>query len=409
MSKLVLKFGGSSLATVDKIRAASRRVALLLQQHRCVVVVSAMGDETDILLQQAAALHPSEHLREYDMLLATGEQKSMALMAMALREEKIQARSFTGWQAKIQTTPQHMHARIVHIDTKVIERCWEDNEVPIIAGFQGVCDQEITTLGRGGSDLTAVALAAALHADECQIFTDVDGVYSADPRLVPDAVKWNEITYEAMLELASVGAQVLHNRAVELACKMHVNLRVLSTFVEGAGTMVTHRIKKVPTVSGIAYQSDQAVVFLMYVNDEIHHHSILTMLNRYKVLMSTVHSSHYKTNHASLSFALPMANMESIQVALQEHLGNDLESIECHLHQAQVSVVGVGVQSSDRVFSQVQEWLADNRLKIRLMTSSESRFSFYIDDQIGKKNIKNLHDLFHLQDFSQESFPGSSE
>ena len=409
MSKLVLKFGGSSLATVDKIRAAAHRVALLSQQHCCVVVVSAMGDETDILLQQAAALHPSEHLREYDMLLATGEQKSMALMAMALREEKVHARSLTGWQAKIQTTPQHMHARIVHIDTKVIEQCWENNQVPVIAGFQGVCDQEITTLGRGGSDLTAVALAAALYADECQIFTDVDGVYSADPRLVPDAVKWNEITYAAMLELASVGAQVLHNRAVELACKMHVNLRVLSTFVEGAGTMVTHRIKKVPTVSGIAYQSDQAVVFLMYANDEIHHHAILTMLNHYKVLMGTVHSSHYKNNYVLLSFALPMANVASIQAALQECLGQDLESIECHLHQAQVSVVGVGVQSSERVFSQVHEWLADNRLKVRLTTSSEARCSFYIDDHVGKKIIKNLHDLFHLQDFSQESFRDSSE
>ena len=397
MGILVLKFGGSSLATVEKIQAAANRVASLSQHHRCAVVVSAMGDDTDILLDQAASLHPQKHLREYDMLLATGEQKSMALMAMALQEQRVQARSLTGWQAKIQTTPQYSHARIVHIDTRVIEHCWQNNEVPVIAGFQGVCDQEITTLGRGGSDLTAVALAAALNADECQIFTDVDGVYSADPRIVPDAVKWDEITYETMLELASVGAQVLHNRAVELACKMHVKLRVLSSFVEGAGTMVSHAIKKVSTVSGIAMQSGQAVFSVIYARDDVHHYEVLAVLERCKVSMGTVHMSCYQPDRALLSFALPMANAEKAELALESLLGVDLEKMECHRHQAQVSIVGMGVQSSERVFSQAHHYLAENRLRSRLATSSESRFSFYIDENIAQKVVKELHALFHLQ------------
>ncbi|MES2204274.1 MAG: aspartate kinase [Pseudomonadota bacterium] len=397
MSILVLKFGGSSLATIEKIQAAARRVAALSQHHRCVVVVSAMGDDTDILLEQAVSLHPQKHLREYDMLLATGEQKSMALMAMALKEQQIQARSLTGWQAKIQTTPQYSHARIVHIDTRVIEQCWQNNEVPVIAGFQGVCDHEITTLGRGGSDLTAVALAAALNADECQIFTDVEGVYSADPRIVPNAAKWDEITYETMLELASVGAQVLHNRAVELACKMHVKLRVLSSFVEGAGTMVSHTIKKISTVSGVAVQANQAVISVTYAREDRYHHEILTLLQRHKVSMATVHISVYKMHHGVLSFSIAMPHAEKIAAALQSLLGDDLEHIETHTAQAQISIVGMGVQSSERVVAQVHQWLAENKFRSRLATSSESRFSFYIDENSKEKAVKDLHALFHLQ------------
>lgn len=397
MNTLVLKFGGSSVATIEKIQAVACRVAKIAQHHRCVVVVSAMGDDTDHLLDLAASLHPQKHVREYDMLLATGEQKSMALMAMALQEQKVRSRSLTGWQAKIHTTSQHAHARIVHIDTRVIEQCWQNDEVPVIAGFQGVCDQEITTLGRGGSDLTAVALAAALNADECQIFTDVDGVYSADPRLVPDAVKWDEITYETMLELASVGAQVLHNRAVELACKMQVKLRVLSSFVEGAGTMVSHAIKKVSTVSGVAVQSGQAVFSVIYTRDDVHHYEVLAILDRCKVSMGTVHMSCYSSDRALLSFALPMDNAEKAASALQALLGSDVESIEVYPNQAQISIVGMGVQSSERVFSQIHQYLAESRLRTRLSTSSESRFSFYVEMNIAQKVVKDLHALFHLQ------------
>lgn len=396
MSVFVLKFGGSSLATIEKIQAAADRVTSLSQYHRCVVVVSAMGDDTDILLDQAASLHPQKHLREYDMLLATGEQKSMALMAMALQEQKIKARSLTGWQAKIQTTPQYSHARIVHIDTRVIEQCWKNNEVPVIAGFQGYVDDEITTLGRGGSDLTAVALAAALHADECQIFTDVDGVYSADPRIVPNAVKWDEITYAAMLQLASVGAQVLHNRAVELACKMQVKLRVLSSFVEGAGTMVTQPIKKVPTISGIAHLGSQTVFTVAYRDNPAHYLALLDILHQHKVLLNTVHLSRYK-NLSLLSFALSTEKEKKIEARLKEYLGKDLEYIEQYSSQAQVSIVGLGVQSSDRVFSQVHDYLSKNQLSVRLMTSSEVCLSFHIDESLSKKVVQNLHELFHLQ------------
>lgn len=397
MATFVLKFGGSSVATIERIQAVAQRVAKISQQHRCVVVVSAMGDDTDILLQQAARLNPRHHPREYDMLLATGEQKSIALLSMALREQNMAARSLTGWQAKIQTTPQHAHARIVHIDTQVIEECWKKNEVPVIAGFQGVCEGEITTLGRGGSDLTAVALAVALHADECQIFTDVEGVYSADPRMVSAAIKWDEITYETMLELASVGAQVLHNRAVELAGKMQVKLRVLSSFVEGAGTMVSQSIKKVSTVSGIASQSGQAVFSVRYARDDVYHYDVLTLLDRCKVSMGTVHISCYQLDQALLSFALPMVNSEKIESALQNLLGDDLGGIECHLHQVQISIIGMGIQSSERVFSQVHQYLAENRLRTRLATSSESRFSFYLDENLASKVVKELHALFHLQ------------
>lgn len=397
MATLVLKFGGSSVATIERIQMVAQRIAKLLPGNRCVVVLSAMGDETDILLQQAAALNPHHHPREYDMLLSTGEQKSIALLSMALREQKIAARSLTAWQAKIQTTAQHVHARIVHIDTQVIEECWKRNELPVIAGFQGVCDAEITTLGRGGSDLTATALAAALHADECQIFTDVDGVYSADPRIVSKAVRWSEITYPAMLELASVGAQVLHNRAVELACKMSVKLRVLSSFVEGEGTVVAHHIKKIATISGVATQDQQAVINLVYKHSEIYHHAFWSLLEQYKVSMGTVHVSRYQ-EFCLFSFALPVLHVDKVREAIQRLLLEDLQNLECCMNQAQISVIGVGIQSSERVFSQVHQWLGKSKLAIRLATSSESRFSFYVDETIARQVVKELHELFHLQE-----------
>ncbi len=402
MGVFVLKFGGSSVATVEKIQSVASRVANIVQHHRCVVVVSAMGDDTDILLEQAECLNPRHYPREYDMLLATGEQKTIALLSMALKSRHVGARSLTGWQAKIQTTSQHAHARIVHIDTRVIDACWKRHEVPIVAGFQGVCDGEITTLGRGGSDLTAVALAAALHADECQIFTDVDGVYSADPRMVPTAIHWPEITYLAMLELASVGAQVLHNRAVELACKMHVKLRVLSTFVEGEGTMVTHHVKKLSTISGVAMQKQQAVIHLVYQRDHMHHHALWALLDQFKIFMGTVHFSHCNQFNM-LSFALPVTNMDKLEEAVKNLLGNDLQEMNCRRGQTQISIVGVGVQSSERVFSQVHQWLAKKNLPICLATSSESRFSFYVDEDVALSITKEVHDLFHLKEVSESS------
>lgn len=397
MSVFVLKFGGSSVATIEKIQAVARRVAKISQHYRCAVVVSAMGDDTDILLEQATSLHPQRHWREYDMLLATGEQKSIALLSMALQEQAIAARPLTGWQAKIQTTSHHSHARIVHIDTRVIEECWKRDEIPVIAGFQGVCDQEITTLGRGGSDLSAVALAAALNAEECQIFTDVDGVYSADPRIVPDAVKWEEITYEMMLELASVGAQVLHNRAVELACKMHVKLRVLSSFVEGAGTVVSHAIKKVSTVSGVAMQSRQAVISVRYKNEARYYYDLLTILNHRKVSMGSVHLSSYRPGCALLSCAVPMSQIEELIKEFESLLEMNLEGIEHRPDQTQISIVGVGIQSSERLFSQVHLYFAEKGIRPCLITSSESRYSFYVDDTIAQKVTRDLHSLFHLQ------------
>ncbi|MCD8542656.1 MAG: aspartate kinase [Gammaproteobacteria bacterium] len=298
---LVLKFGGSSVATVQKIVAIAERIITVAANNRCVVVVSAMGDDTDILLDSASTLHPERYPREYDMLLATGEQKTIALLSMALQEKGALARSLTGWQARIKTTAQHRKARIIDIDTKTIKDCWKRDEIPIIAGFQGIHAENITTLGRGGSDLTAVALAAAIYADECQIFTDVDGIYSADPRIVAEAVKISEMNYIAMLELASLGAQVLHNRAVELACKMNIPLRVLSSFIEGDGTLVTHNIKNTPTISGITVEKQQNVINVLYKQDSIHHHNCWKLLEEHNISLSTVHWSRYQDHFYYLS------------------------------------------------------------------------------------------------------------
>lgn len=396
MGILILKFGGSSVATIEKIQAVAARVAKISRHHRCVVVVSAMGDDTDILLKQAVALHPKKYLREYDMLLATGEQKTIALLSMALQELHVPARSLTGWQAKIQTTTQYAHARIVHIDTRVIEQCWKNNEIPVVAGFQGYADYEITTLGRGGSDLTAVALAAALRAEECQIFTDVDGVYSADPRIVSDAIKWDEMTYEMMLEFASRGAQVLHNRAVELACKMNVKLRVLSTFTEGEGTMVTHQIKKVPTISGISYQAGHAIFSITYQNDKQHHHALFELLHQHKISTSSIHASRDKCGDTLLTFAMPQEHVDGMINDLKNCLKQDILHIDEYRDQTQISIIGLGVQSSERVFSQLHHYIADSRLSMRLATSSEVRFSFYVDAAVSKKVIQELHQVFHL-------------
>lgn len=394
---LVLKFGGSSVATVQKIIAIAERIIKIAANNRCVIVVSAMGDDTDLLLDSASTLHPERYPREYDMLLATGEQKTIALLSMALQEKGALARSLTGWQARIKTTSQHTKARIIDIDIKMIKDCWKRDEIPVIAGFQGVyAEENITTLGRGGSDLTAVALAAATHADECQIFTDVDGIYSADPRIVPEAVKISEMSYMAMLELATVGAQVLHNRAVELACKMNIPLRVLSSFIEGEGTLVTHHIKNIPTISGITVEKQQNVINVLYKQDSIHHHNCWKLLDEHKISLSTVHWSRYQDSFL-LSFATPEKQTKEIIHAIESTIGRDLEHIDSHMEQARISIVGVGIQSSDYVFSAVHNWLMNHDIPIVLSTSSESRFSFHVNEKSANFIIQELHRLFHLQ------------
>lgn len=396
MAGLVLKFGGSSLATITKIQAVARRVVTIAARHPCVVVVSAMGDETDGLLQQAAALHPTKYPRDYDMLLATGEQKSIALMSMALRALHREAYALTGWQAKIQTTPQHAQARIIDIDTRVILECWKKNQIPVIAGFQGEAEGEITTLGRGGSDLTAVALAVALAADECQIFTDVAGVYSADPRIVSQALCWDAISYEMMLELASVGAQVLHHRAVALASKMNVNLRVLSTFDSGEGTMVTHQLKKMPTVSGIASQAGQVVFAVVYRDAAVTYATWLIFLRAHHVPLNTLHYSRYLKDSALLSFAVSAEHASGLQADIVHMLGIDLLQCDNYAAQTQISVVGLGVQSSERVVAALHHYLAEKNLPLRLMTSSELRISFYVDADQATQVMQELHAVLHL-------------
>ena len=272
MALIVQKFGGTSVGSLERIQQVAQKVAQTRAEgHNVVVVVSAMSGETDRLISLAKAINPQPDPREYATLVSTGEQVSMALVSMALLAEGCQARSYTGGQARICTNNQHKKARIMGIEADSLKADIALGYVPVVAGFQGIAaNGDITTLGRGGSDTTAVALAAALGADECQIYTDVDGVYTTDPRIVPEARRLAVITFEEMLELASLGAKVLQIRSVEFAGKYNVPLRVLSSFEEGPGTLITFEQigMEAPKVSGIAFNRDEAKLTLMGVPDK---------------------------------------------------------------------------------------------------------------------------------------------
>ena len=400
MALIVQKFGGSSVKDRDRIFNVARIVA---NTHNAgndvVVVVSAQGDTTDDLIAKAGEITHNPSAREMDMLLASGEQISIALLAMALNELGCHAISLTGWQAGFRTDRAYTKARITRLETERISSELERNRVVVVAGFQGLNKlDDITTLGRGGSDTSAVAIAAALHADRCQIYTDVEGVYTADPRKVPDARKLEEITYDEMLEMASLGAQVLHNRSVEMAKRYGIVLEVLSSYVKAPGTKVKEVAKKVEEnkISGIAKDTDVARIAVVGVPDAPGiAFKVFNEMARKKINVDVILQSYGKHNTNDISFTVPLADADLAEKALldaQEVIGFDHVNVDKTV--AKVSIVGAGMMSTSGVAALMFEALSDAKINIQMISTSEIKLSVLIEESMADLAVKAIHRKF---------------
>ena len=399
MALIVQKFGGSSVANADRVRNVARIITETYKKGNSVVVVlSAQGDTTDDLIAKAQELNPNASKREMDMLLSTGEQISIALCAMTIEGMGYQVVSLTGWQAGMNTDSAYSNARIKRIQTERIQTELDKNKIVLVAGFQGINKYgDITTLGRGGSDTSAVALAAVLHADLCQIYTDVDGVYTTDPRLVPDARKLQEITYDEMLELASQGAQVLHNRSVELAKKYQVNLEVLSSLERKPGTKVKEVAKMEKTnIAGVAKDTSIARIALVGLA-----HSpgvafrVFSLLGKGNINVDAIIQSIGREESKDISFTLPRADVEDAVRLLEEQketLGFDHITVEDKI--AKVSIVGAGMMTTPGVAAKMFEALYDANINIQMINTSEIRVSVLIDEEDAVAAVRAVHAKF---------------
>lgn len=404
MSLLVQKYGGTSVGTVERIQAVADKVAKYQRDgHQMVVVVSAMSGETNRLTALAHEMQATPDPREMDVLLSTGEQVTIALLCMALKAQGCIARSYTGSQVKILTDDAHTKARIQSIDDTNIQRDLDAGRVVVVAGFQGVNpDGHITTLGRGGSDTTAVALAAALNADECQIYTDVDGVYTTDPRVVASAKRLDKITFEEMLEMASLGSKVLQIRAVEFAGKYNVPLRVLHSFQEGPGTLITLDEElndmEQPVVSGIAFNRDEAKVTIQGIPDTPGVASkILAPVGNANIEVDVIVQNVAADNTTDLTFTVHRNDMEKagkVMTAVNEDLG--AKKIVTDDSIAKVSIVGVGMRSHAGVAATMFKALAEESINIQMITTSEIKISVIIDERYIELAVRSLHRAFGL-------------
>ena len=399
MALIVQKFGGSSVKDRDRIFNVARIVA---NTHNAgndvVVVVSAQGDTTDDLITKAGEITHNPSAREMDMLLATGEQISISLLAMALNELGCHAISLTGWQAGFRTDRAYTKARISRLETERISSELERNRVVVVAGFQGLNKlDDITTLGRGGSDTSAVAIAAALHADRCQIFTDVEGVYTADPRKVRNTRKLDEITFDEMLELASLGAQVLHNRSVEMAKKYNVDLEVVSSFTRNPGTKVKEgsNMEKL-NVSGVARDNNCARVAIINLNDTPGTaFKVFSLMAKHNVNIDIILQSVGRDNKKSISFTIRQDDAERVAGILRDAKEMlDYEDVSINTKVAKVSIVGAGMASAAGVASKMFEALAGAGINIRMISTSEIKISVLINEEDSEKAVKAIHDQF---------------
>ena len=395
MALIVQKFGGSSVKDRDRIFNVARIVA---NTHNAgndvVVVVSAQGDTTDDLIAKAAEITHNPSAREMDMLLAAGEEISISLLAMALNELGCHATSLTGWQAGFRTDRAYTKARITRLETERISSELERNRVVVVAGFQGLNKlDDITTLGRGGSDTSAVAIAAALHADRCQIFTDVEGVYTADPRKVRNTRKLEEITFDEMLELASLGAQVLNNRSVELAKKYNVELEVLSSLNPIPGTVVKEVTKmEGMLIKGVAKDTDVAVITILNVPDEPGtSFKIFGLLAQKNINVDIILQSTGRDGKKDISFTCAEGEAEVAMRVLKDsaHFSDVSVDTTC----AKVSIVGAGMQSHSGVASKMFEALSNNNINIKMISTSEIKISCIIDRNDADKAVSAIHDM----------------
>ncbi|MGE4530716.1 MAG: aspartate kinase [Acidithiobacillus sp.] len=402
MALIVQKFGGTSVGSAERIRAVAERVAATHRAgHQVVVVVSAMSGETDRLLQLARSLtaHPAE--RELDTLLSTGEQVTIALLSMALESMGQSAISFTGGQVAITTDSAHTKARIEHIDDHKIRSALKSGKIVVVAGFQGVDSHgNITTLGRGGSDTTAVALAAALHADECDIFTDVDGIYTTDPRVESRARRLDRITFEEMLEMASLGAKVLQTRSVEFAMKYNVPVRVLSSFQDGPGTLVTNEENSVeaPRVSGIAFSRNEAKLTMIGVPDHPGiAYSILGPISAANINVDVILQNISEAGKTDFTFTVERSEFAKAQDILsQVARGLDAEDVRGDNHIVKVSVVGVGMRSHAGIAATMFETLGKENINIQMISTSEIKISVVIEEKYLELAVRALHAAFGL-------------
>jgi aspartate kinase len=404
MALIVQKYGGTSVGSTERIRAVAERVAKFkMLGHQVVVVLSAMSGETNRLIGLAKAIQATPDPRELDVLVSTGEQVTIALLAMALKDLGLKAKSYTGAQVRILTDGAHTKARILNIDEANMRADLDSGHVLVVAGFQGVdAAGNITTLGRGGSDTTGVALAAALKADECQIYTDVDGVYTTDPRIVPEARRLNTITFEEMLEMASLGSKVLQIRSVEFAGKYKVKLRVLSSFQEsGDGTLITFEendIMEQAIISGIAFNRDEAKITVQGVPDRpgIAYQILGPVADaNIDVDMIVQNVGHANTTDFTFTvhrndFAKTMAIVQSTAATIGAREVNGDDKI------AKVSIVGVGMRSHVGIARQMFETLAKENINLQMISTSEIKISVVVEDKYMELAVRALHVAFEL-------------
>ena len=397
MALIVQKFGGTSVANADRIRNVAQIIADTYRQgNQVVAVLSAQGDTTDDLIEKAKEINPNASKREMDMLLSTGEQISCALCAMAIETMGLPVVSLTGWQAGFQTNSSYSSARIKKINAERVQSELDrSHSIVIVTGFQGINKYgDITTLGRGGSDTSAVAIAAALHADRCQIFTDVEGVYTADPRKVRNTRKLDEITFDEMLELASLGAQVLNNRSVELAKKYNVELEVLSSLNPVPGTVVKEVTKDMEgmLIKGVAKDADVAVITILNVPDEPGmSFKIFGLLAQKNINVDIILQSTGRDGKKDISFTCSEGEADLAMRVLKEsaHFNDVSVDTTC----AKVSIVGAGMQSHSGVASKMFEALSNNNINIKMISTSEIKISCIIDRGDADKAVSAIHDM----------------
>jgi aspartate kinase len=402
MARIVMKFGGTSVADLDRIRNVAARVKREIDAgNQVAVVVSAMAGTTNQLVAWCSALSPMHDAREYDAVVATGEQVTAGLLAIALQNLGVEARSWMGWQIAIDTDGQHGKARIAGIEGQELLARMAAGQTPVVAGFQGIGpDNRITTLGRGGSDTSAVALAAALNADRCDIYTDVDGVYTTDPRIVPRAQKLQKITYEEMLELASVGAKVLQTRSVELAMKEKVRVQVLSSFSDMPGTMVVdeEEILEQEIVAGIAYSRDEAKVTVRRVPDKPGiAAAIFVPLAEAGINVDMIVQNVAEDGTTDMTFTVGKTDLAHARASLEtarEKIG--YAEISSDSDVAKLSVVGVGMRSHAGVAGTMFKTLADRGINIQVISTSEIKVSVLIGAEYTELAVRALHTAYGL-------------
>ena len=395
---IVKKFGGTSVGNRDRIfNVANRCIEDYKKGNDVVVVLSAMGKYTDVLIDMAKEINPNPPKREMDMILTTGEQQSVALMSMAMASLGVPAVSLNAYQVAMHTTSVYSNARIKRIDTERIRNELEQHKIVIVTGFQGVNKyDDYTTLGRGGSDTTAVAIAAALHADKCEIYTDVDGVYTADPRKVPAARKLDQVTYDEMLELATLGAGVLHNRSVELAKKYGVRLVVRSSLNTNEGTVVREgRKMEKMIVSGVAADTDAARVAVIGLKDEPGvAFKLFNALAKQNINIDMILQSIGRHGKKDISFTCTDEDADAAKQIIEEQM--DFEEIDVDKGVSKVSIVGAGMQSNAGVAAKMFEALYDANINIRMISTSEIRVTVLINEKNTERAMNAIHDKFNL-------------